>query len=150
MSMTHSSVSVHLLFALMALCTVSCGGQPTGPGVIDPDAPEEFTTTESGLKYRVLRRSDGPKPTAADEVTVDYSGWLDNGQVFDSSYNSQQPVTFNLSQVVPGWNEGLQYVGEGGMIELVIPAELGYGSRSLPGIPPDSTLHFKVELHEVH
>ena len=116
---------------------------------IDADAPTEFTTTESGLKYRILRKSDGPKPGPADTVTVDYTGTLDDGSVFDSSYNRNQPTTFPLSGVIPGCTEGLQLVGEGGMIELEIPAILGYAGQSQPGIPPNSTLHFKVELHEI-
>ncbi len=115
--------------------------------MIDPDAPSEFTTTESGLKYRILRKSDGSKPKPIDQVKVDYSGWLDDGTVFDSSYERKEPVTFGLTGVVKGWTEGLQFIGEGGMIELEIPAELGYGAEGRPPtIPPNSTLHFKVEL----
>ncbi len=137
------------LLALLCIGTVSCAGPKRGPSLVDADAPTEFTTTESGLKYKILRRGSGPKPTASDRVTVDYSGWLDNGQVFDSSYNGNQPATFGLNGVIPGWTEGLQYVNEGGMIELEIPSELGYGPGGTQGIPPNSTLHFKVELHEV-
>ncbi len=116
---------------------------------IDADAPTEFTTTESGLKYRILRKSDGRKPRSSDYVTVDYSGWLDNGSIFDSSYNRRESTGFSLGSVVPGWTEGLQHVSEGGMIELEFPASLGYGSQGRPGIPPNSTLHFKVELHKI-
>ena len=137
------------LLAVLSVSCVSCSG-PTGPMAIDPDAPTEFTVTESGLKYRILRKSNGQKPAATDQVTVDYSGWLDDGTVFDSSYERREPTTFGLSRVVPGWTEGLQYVGEGGMIELEIPSELGYGDAGKkPRIPPNSTLHFKVELLEV-
>jgi FKBP-type peptidyl-prolyl cis-trans isomerase len=98
----------------------------------------------------VLRQSEGRKPTAADRVTVDYAGTLDDGTEFDSSYKRNSPATFGLSQVIPGWTEGLQLVGEGGMIELEIPADLGYGSRGAPPvIPPGATLHFQVELIEI-
>ncbi len=140
--------------AVMVLTFVGCGvsnERGSSPGPQDPDAPTEFTTTESGLKYRILRRSEGRKPTASNNVTVDYVGWLDNGREFDNSYIRREPTSFGLSQVVPGWTEGLQLVGEGGMIELEIPYELGYGAQGSPGaIPPFATLHFKVELHEIN
>ncbi len=138
------------VLACLALVTCSCASRLAGPGLIDADAPEEFSSTDSGLKYRILRKSSGDKPTASDRVTVDYSGWLDDGTVFDSSYERRGPASFVLSNVVPGWTEGLQLVGEGGMIELEIPSELGYGARGQPPvIPPNATLHFKVELHEI-
>ncbi|HVW01606.1 MAG TPA: FKBP-type peptidyl-prolyl cis-trans isomerase [Planctomycetaceae bacterium] len=120
------------------------------PGPSDPDAPEEFTTTPSGLKYRVLRKSDGRKPKPTDRVLVNYEGKLDNGTVFDSSYARREPIAFGLNQVIPGWTEGMQHVGEGGKIELEIPGKLGYGAAgSPPKIPPNATLHFIVELIEI-
>jgi len=91
-----------------------------------------------------------PVPTVADRVTVDYVGWLDDGTEFDSSYSRRSPSTFGLSQVVAGWTEGLQLVSEGGMIELEIPSALGYGPSGRPGIPPNATLHFKVELIKIN
>jgi len=137
--------------ACVAMTATSCGPKlTTGPSVIDTDAPEEFTTTESGLKYRILRKSNGQRPSDSNQVRVDYSGWLDDGTYFDSSYSRSEPVTFSLGGVIPGWTEGLQLIGEGGMIELEIPPELGYGATgSPPEIPPNATLHFKIELHEV-
>ncbi|GAA4464929.1 FKBP-type peptidyl-prolyl cis-trans isomerase [Novipirellula rosea] len=140
-----------LFFVSGLIFVYGCGSQPeVGLSKVDADAPTEFTETESGLKYRILRKSDGPKPSATDRVTVDYTGWLDNGTEFDSSYARRQPATFGLNEVVPGWTEGLQLVGEGGMIELEIPYQLGYGAQGSPGsIPPYATLHFKVELHEI-
>ncbi len=134
---------------LASSCLLICSCTPTrlGPTIVDADAPTEFTTTDSGLKYRILRKSDGRKPKPENQVKVDYSGWLDDGTQFDSSYERRKPVTFALAGVVKGWTEGLQYVGEGGMIELEIPPELGYGEQGMPPtIPPNSTLHFKVEL----
>lgn len=140
------------LVAAMAMATIAgCVAQPSfSPGPADPDAPSEFTQTESGLKYRILRKSDGDKPTPVDTVTVHYVGWLDDQTEFDSSYRRGKPTSFALNQVVPGWTEGLQHVGEGGMIELEIPSHLGYGPQGMPGsIPPHATLHFKVELLEI-
>ncbi|MEL6894691.1 MAG: FKBP-type peptidyl-prolyl cis-trans isomerase [Planctomycetota bacterium] len=139
-----------LLFAMVFSATVGCQtGIPAAkyPGPVDPDAPEEFTETASGLKYRILRKGDGNNPTAADSVMCHYEGKLINGDVFDSSYTSGQPLTFSLRGVIPGWTEGMQYVREGGMIELEVPSELGYGKNgSPPVIPPDATLRFRVEL----
>ena len=123
---------------------------PKGAGKVDADAPKSFTTTASGLKYRILRKGDGAKPAATDKVKVNYHGWLDGGKVFDSSYNRGEPISFGLNQVIKGWTEGMQLVGTGGMIELEIPADLGYGARGAPGaIPPNSTIHFLVELLKV-
>ena len=124
---------------------------PSGQGPTDPDSPKDFTTTESGLKYRILRKGDGPQPSSSSTVKCNYRGWTDDGNTFDSSYDRGEPIDFPLSGVIPGWTEGLQLVKKGGMIELEIPSELGYGSRgSPPKIPADSRLHFVVELIDVN
>lgn len=123
---------------------------PAGAGEMSKDAPKEFTATASGLKYRVLREGKGAKPKATNKVNVNYHGWLDNGKVFDSSYERREPISFPLNRVIPGWTEGMQLVGEGGMIELEIPAKLGYGDRGAGAdIPGGATLHFLVELRKV-
>lgn len=123
---------------------------PKGAGEISENAPKTFTTTKSGLKYRILRDGNGAKPTARQKVEVHYHGWLDNGKVFDSSYNRGESISFGLNRVIPGWTEGMQLVGEGGMIELYIPYKLGYGEAgSPPVIPGRSDLHFLVELIDV-
>jgi FKBP-type peptidyl-prolyl cis-trans isomerase FkpA len=120
-------------------------------GPVDDDAPEEFTETDSGLKYRILRKSDGKKATANDSVTVNYRGWLDDDTEFDSSYKRGEPISFPLRGVIPGWTEGMQLVGTGGMIELTIPAKLGYGQQGAgAAVPPNATLHFIVELISVN
>ncbi len=121
------------------------------PGKIDADAPREFTKTASGLEYRILRKGSDKKPTARDTVVAHYKGWLDDKTVFDSSYRRGQPIPFPLKGVIPGWTEGMQFIGEGGMIELSIPHTLGYGERGTPGgpIPPRAHLHFVVELLKV-
>ena len=123
---------------------------PKGAGVLDADPPTTFTKTASGLQYRVLRTGQGVNPKASNTVKVNYHGWLDDATVFDSSYKRGEPIEFGLNQVIPGWTEGMQLVGKGGMIELLIPSNLGYGKRGAGGtIPPDATLHFLVELIEV-
>lgn len=123
---------------------------PAGAGAADKDAPKTFTATPSGLKYRVLRKGTGAMPQASNKVEVNYHGWLDNGKVFDSSYERRESITFGLRQVIPGWTEGMQLVGKGGMIELEIPANLAYGDRGAgDAVPPKATLHFLVELIDV-
>ncbi|NQV28195.1 MAG: FKBP-type peptidyl-prolyl cis-trans isomerase [Rhodopirellula sp.] len=122
----------------------------TKPGPDDPDAPAEFTETATGLKYRILRKGAGRKPTAADTVKCHYRGTLDDGSEFDSSYSRGEAATFGLGQVIAGWTQGLQLVGEGGKIELEIPYQLAYGEAGRPpSIPPKSTLHFIVELVKI-
>ena len=123
------------------------------PGKIDKNAKKKFTTTKSGLKYRILRqgKKDAKRATENDEVTVHNKGRLDKNKIFDSSYRRAEKISFPLKRVFPGWTEGMQLVGEGGMIELEIPAKLGYGNRDVGNglIPANSTLHFLVELYQV-
>jgi FKBP-type peptidyl-prolyl cis-trans isomerase len=120
------------------------------PGSIDEDATAEFYATPSGLKYRILRQGGKTLPTPGDTVEVHYKGWLDNKTIFDSSYRRGEKISFALNRVIPGWTEGMQLIGEGGMIELEIPSKLGYGPRGMPPtIPPAATLHFVVELFDI-
>jgi len=150
-SMQHRFVSIIAsLFAAVSLTAVSCGPRiTTGPSVVDPDADTEFTETESGLKYRILRRGNGNFPTANSTVKVDYTGKLDDGTTFDSSYDHQKPAEFGLNGVIAGWTEGVPLISVGGMIELEVPPELGYGEEGTAGIPGNSTLHFRVELLDI-
>lgn len=121
-----------------------------GTGKMNADPATPFKMTYSGLKYRVLRESRRRKPKVSDTVTVHYRGWLDNGKEFDSSYDRGEPTSFPLAGVVAGWTEGMQLVGEGGMIELWVPPSLGYGQQGSGGsVPPNATLHFIVELIKV-
>ncbi len=100
----------------------------------------------SGLQYRVIKAGTGPKPLATDKVTVNYEGKLLNGKIFDSSYERKEPATFPLNGVIKGWTEGVQLMNTGSVYEFFIPSDLAYGDRGTQGIPPGSTLIFKVEL----
>jgi FKBP-type peptidyl-prolyl cis-trans isomerase len=122
-----------------------------GPGSVDADAPEEFTTTQSGLKYRIRRKSDDIKPGPLDGVAMHYRGWLDNGQKFENTYAKGQGVVKRMVELISGWKEGMQLIGRGGMIELEIPPQLAFGheGQSAVGIPPHARLHALVELLDV-
>jgi len=150
MSSSLLSILVVVLTSVSFVMAFGSSGSGAEPGPTDEDAPQEFSKSDSGLKYRVLRKATGKRPTANDTVTVHYRGWLDDESEFDSSYKRNQPTTFPLNRVIKGWTEGLQLVNEGGMIELEIPAELGYGEQGAGGvIPPNATLHFLVELIDI-
>ncbi|QIF05384.1 FKBP-type peptidyl-prolyl cis-trans isomerase [Roseimicrobium sp. ORNL1] len=111
---------------------------------------EGVTTTASGLQYEVLKKADGPKPKATDEVTVHYKGTLISGDEFDSSEKHGQPATFRLNEVIPGWTEGVQLMPVGSKYKFYIPSKLAYGEQvQPPKIGPNSTLVFEVELLNV-
>lgn len=108
----------------------------------------EVKTLRSGLQYEVLKRGTGStSPKAFSTVTVHYKGTLLNGTIFDSSYARNEPATFNLSQVIRGWTEGLQLMHVGDIYRFYIPSHLAYGENgSAPRIGPNATLIFDVEL----
>jgi peptidylprolyl isomerase len=116
-------------------------------------ATAETVTTPSGLKYQDEVVGTGPEPKAGQQVTVQYTGWLDEGgkkgKKFDSSRDRNQPFSFPLGagQVIKGWDEGVATMKTGGKRTLIIPPQLGYGARGAGGvIPPNATLIFDVEL----
>lgn len=111
---------------------------------------EEVETTESGLQFEVLEQGSGDKPAATDTVQVHYTGELLSGEVFDSSRERGEPVTFALNQVIPGWTEGLQLMSEGARYKLYIPADLAYGPGGNRAIGPNETLIFDVELLDIN
>ncbi|MBE02151.1 FKBP-type peptidyl-prolyl cis-trans isomerase [Marinobacter lutaoensis] len=111
---------------------------------------EGVQTTESGLQYEVIEPGSGAKPGADDTVKVHYTGELLSGEVFDSSRERGEPVTFALNQVIPGWTEGLQLMSEGARYKLYIPADLAYGPGGNRAIGPNETLIFDVELLDVN
>jgi len=107
--------------------------------------------TASGLQYQVITAGKGKMPSASDKVTVHYTGKLTDGTVFDSSVERNEPATFGVSEVIPGWTEALQLMHEGDKWLLTIPYSLAYGERGAgQEIPPYSTLIFEVELIKVN
>ena len=130
-----------------AMLLVSCAPTPEQSGQTD------VNTTPSGLQYRDHDVGTGDEAVSGARVEVHYTGWLyddgQRGQKFDSSKDRNEPFRFQLGagQVIKGWDEGVQGMKVGGMRELIIPADLGYGSRGAGGaIPPNATLNFEIEL----
>ncbi len=110
---------------------------------------EGVKVTASGLQYKVEKEGTGDKPSATDEVTVNYTGKTIDGKVFDSSEN--EPITFPLSDVIAGWTEGLQLMNKGAKYTFFIPSQLAYGEEGMEeDIPPHSVLIFDVELIDFH
>ncbi len=111
-----------------------------------------FEKTESGLRYKMIQKGNGKKAENGKTVAVHYSGSLENGKVFDSSYTRKKPIEFPLGQgnVIEGWDEGIALLQVGDKARFVIPSHLGYGARGAGGvIPPNATLVFDVELMDV-
>jgi len=106
-----------------------------------------IVTLPSGLQYKILKEGAGPKPTAADTVTCNYSGTSIDGKEFDSSYKRGEPARFPVGQVIKGWSEALQLMPVGSKWQLFVPPDLAYGlPGKAPVIGPNSTLVFEVEL----
>ena len=107
-----------------------------------------INVTETGLQYHHDTEGTGENPGPTDKVTVHYKGTLLDGTEFDSSYKREEPISFPLNGVIPGWTEGLQLMKVGGKTTFYIPQELAYGARPNPGgpIPPFAALIFEVEL----
>lgn len=158
------------LLLLASLVLAACGpathsgdAQPNLPGVessgeeVAAGGEEETessnssstgsTITASGLEYVEIEAGTGPAPQPGDMVSVHYTGTLEDGTEFDSSVG-RDPFQFTLGQgqVIPGWDEGIALMREGGKAQLIIPSELGYGPAGSGPIPPDATLIFDVEL----
>ena len=113
---------------------------------------ERVKISSTGLHYKIIEPGKLIPPTISDTVRVHYKGTRIDGTEFDSSYKRGEPADFPLSGVVPGFSEGLMYIGEGGKIILYIPSELAYGNNPRPGgvIQPGDTLIFECELVKIN
>lgn len=129
---------------------LAAANRAEGEAYLAENAEQEgVTVTDSGLQYRELESGDGATPAADDTVQVHYEGTLIDGTVFDSSYQRGEPVSFQVGQVIEGWQEALQLMSVGDTWEVVIPAELAYGAQGQGPIGPHETLIFKVELLDI-
>ncbi|MBA6263960.1 FKBP-type peptidyl-prolyl cis-trans isomerase [Colwellia sp. Bg11-12] len=107
--------------------------------------------TESGIQYVVVTESEGEKPSAADTVTVHYTGTFIDGEKFDSSYDRGKPAVLPLNRVIKGWTEGVQLMSVGSKYLFTIPSDLAYGPAGNPqnGMPGNSVLQFEIELLDI-
>jgi FKBP-type peptidyl-prolyl cis-trans isomerase FkpA len=128
------------------------------PDISEDEMIQEFITangldaqkTSSGLYVVIDEAGADPFPSSSSEVTVHYSGYFLNGQVFDSSIQRGVPLTISLTSVISGWREGIPYFGTGGEGMLLMPSSLAYGSTGSGSIPPNTPLVFDVELISVN
>jgi FKBP-type peptidyl-prolyl cis-trans isomerase len=136
-------------FIVMALALMPAIGEEITMAATEKNPNSGETVTASGLQYVDQTIGTGELAVAGKMATVHYTGWLENGNKFDSSVDRGQPFSFPLGagRVIKGWDEGVQGMKVGGKRKLTIPANLGYGSRGAGGvIPPNATLIFDVEL----
>lgn len=148
------------LSSLLGIATATVNATPTaqhpeetlnkGRAFLEENAKKpSVIRLPSGLEYEILVEGDsaGPSPGPTDFVTVNYRGTLIDGREFDSSYARNQPATFAVNAVIPGWTEALQLMKPKSKWRIVIPSELAYGTNGAGSlIPPDSTLIFEIEL----
>ena len=134
-----------------AVNAAAAEAQPAKPLNLKPST--KFVDTKKladGLVIEDVRIGKGPQPKAGDKVTVNYTGWLKNDKIFDSSHlPGRTPFQFRLGagQVIPGWDIGVATMHQGGIRQLIIPADLAYGPDGMPPtIPPDATLIFRIHL----
>jgi FKBP-type peptidyl-prolyl cis-trans isomerase len=157
--LTRSTILIRLLTGITLIGLTACGGKVDrtvkaqakfSPSLgVDTAA---MTKTPSGLRYQDLVKGEGAEATAGKSVQVHYTGWLPNGEKFDSSRDRNEPFSFTLGagQVIAGWDEGVAGMKEGGRRKLVIPSDLAYGTAGAPpDIPPGATLVFDIELLNV-
>ena len=154
------------LIAAAALIIAGCGSKEQAVTQVDnpsssdgaevsvQPAPGEdgYVTSDTGLKYKDIKVGEGPEVHGGNTVEVHYKGWLDDGTVFDTSKKpGREPFMFTVgnNQVIAGWEEGIQGMKKGGVRELIIPGNLGYGAEGSGPIPPNATLHFTIELLEI-
>lgn len=145
-------MNAKLIITLLSLClfsSLNAEAQTKRRRTPRIPASSAAITTPSGLTYLITKKGTGPQLKAGDTVILNYTGTLTTGEKFDSSFDRQQPLSFELGagRVIKGYDEGLAKLRVGDHAILVIPGKLAYGPRGIPGaIPPDATLIFIIEV----
>lgn len=142
MTTTRTITTLALVTALTVGAAQAQSGAAASAAAKEPGAE----VTASGLVFRSLKDGTGGSPAATDVVRVHYRGTFPDGKEFDSSYSRGQPAEFPLNRVIPCWTEGVQKMKTGGKAKLTCPGDIAYGASGRPGIPPNATLLFEVEL----
>ena len=147
-----------ILFAAAFLMGVACKTTQTTSSSVDmkkifpiQTSGKDTITTKSGLKYILIEPGTGAKAGYSRKVSVHYTGYFLSGDIFESSVERGEPIAFQLGmgQVIKGWDEGIALLREGGIARLIIPPQLGYGSKDRGPIKANSTLIFDVMLMKV-
>jgi FKBP-type peptidyl-prolyl cis-trans isomerase len=154
----HRTGSLAFILAL-SIGLAACGGgggskaTPTPTSTPTPQPIPtlvgEPTVTASGLKIIDTLVGTGTEAKAGDSLTVQYTGYLEDGTIFDGPAIHGGPASFSLTRAILGWQEGVPGMKAGGKRRLIIPPALAYGATGRPGIPPNATLTFDVELLSV-
>lgn len=138
------SISVTVIF-IMCLLSSSCGSDDNPNLSLEEYITQNnlvTQTTASGLQYIIKEQGTAPNPTLSSNVTINYNGYFLGGDSFDSNDN----IEFPLRNLIVGWQEGLQLIGSGGSITLLIPSNLAYGSRGSGSIPGNTDIGFDIDL----
>mmetsp|Transcript_97789 Transcript_97789/g.237826 ORF Transcript_97789/g.237826 Transcript_97789/m.237826 type:complete len:188 (-) Transcript_97789:67-630(-) len=138
-----------------ALMTAVAGGLPLALATQPAFAVREgFSETPSGLQYKVIKEGTGAQPKKGERIAADYTGWLEDFESekkFDSSRDRRQPLEFpvGVGKVIKGWDEALLSMKVGERRQIIVPPQIGYGSKAVGPLPPSSTLYFDVELRAI-
>lgn len=131
---------------------------PAGQAQLDQNALVNYALDKqldverlpSGVYMQILNPGEGPHPDMSTKLSAHYRGTLLDGKEFDSSFSRNEPLGFTLAQMIPGWQQSMPKLGQGGKAILLIPSHLAYGARGYPGlIPANAPLRFDVELLKV-
>ena len=158
MKFNYRSFAFITVFSLTTTIAMAGNSTATTAAIVKPAADsgaafmqqngkrKDVVTLPSGLQYQIVKGGSGALPSAGATYTVNYEGKLIDGTVFDSSYKRGEPLTFQLDNVIPGWQQALPMMRPGAEWMLYIPANLAYGDQGVGSIPPNSPLIFKVQL----